>query len=103
MMISCGNGDASNVLPMRPDMTADLEHLLLQAAGDVIDLRTGDADIDVTSAGVTWGDDRTIPADEIVHALIAQPSLTTALTWRGIRLRGARISGALDLAGATLT
>jgi hypothetical protein len=71
-------------------------------AGRWVDLRTGDpANDDLGKAGA-WGPDRMIRA-EIISALLlgaaeVQPGRSPA-----VRLRGARVSGRLDMMGATLT
>ncbi|MCO5967533.1 translocation/assembly module TamB domain-containing protein [Actinoallomurus soli] len=69
--------------------------------GDWADLRTGDPALDDVTGGASWGPERTVDA-EVIRALLlgaagAEPGRHPAL-----RLRGARVTGRLDLMGASV-
>lgn len=80
------------------------ERLVWQAftRGTWVDLREGDPVADGLEAAPQWGPERVIRA-EVISALLlgardAEPGFAP-----GVRLRGARIAGRLDLMGATLS
>jgi hypothetical protein len=50
----------------------------------------------------TWGEGRTVRAAVLRHLLVEGPSLPWPVHAKGVRLRGTRISGHLDLEAATL-
>ncbi|TVZ06486.1 hypothetical protein EAS64_03440 [Trebonia kvetii] len=88
---------------MAPTDLSEPERLLWQAfpRGAWIDLRTGDPAGDDPQGGSRWGPERVIRA-EVIRALLlgageAEPGQVPA-----VRLRGARITGRLDLMGATV-
>jgi hypothetical protein len=94
----------------RRDLSSDLgsdlsaaEQLLWQAfpRGTWVDLRTGDPGEDDLAKADAWGQGRFIRAEVIAVLLLgaaaAEPGYRSAL-----RLRGARITGRLDLMGATV-
>src|SRR5215471_15614676 len=75
----------------------------LQAAfprGAWLDLRAGVADLDESAGGQSWGPKRTVRAEVITGLLLgafeAAPGYFPA-----VRIRGAKITGRLDLMGAT--
>jgi hypothetical protein len=73
------------------------ERALWQAAptGALLDLRSGDVNDDDPAGNRAWGAERTLRADILHQLLVAQPST------RALVVRGARISGALNLAAQT--
>ncbi|GAA3815835.1 hypothetical protein GCM10022226_40740 [Sphaerisporangium flaviroseum] len=77
------------------------EELLRQACarGAWLDLRTGDADHDRLDNVHDWDERRTIRA-EVIQALLLGAVAAEEGCAAAIRLRGARISGRLDLMGA---
>ncbi len=79
------------------------ERLLWQAftRGAWVDLREGDPAADALEAAPQWGDERVIRA-EVISALLLGARDTEPGYLPGVRLRGARISGRLDLTGADL-
>lgn len=78
------------------------EQVLRQAmtTGKGVDLRTGKAEADDPARGATWEHRRMVPA-ELLAALVTQPGEGQSRP-RALRLARARITGALDLAGAEL-
>jgi hypothetical protein len=66
-----------------------------------LDLRTPSAEGTNASHGSSWPKERTVEAD-FLEEVLAGRSEGVALHPRGIRLRGARISGALDLQGVDI-
>jgi hypothetical protein len=76
------------------------EQALLRAVetGKLVDLRTGDADVDNPASGLTWGHERTVPS-ELLYTLLAAGHDPTP---RAVVLRGALISGGLNLEAAKL-
>jgi hypothetical protein len=79
------------------------EHLLWQAFphGTWVDLRAGDPVADDLGSALGWGPGRVIRA-EVVRALLLAASEVEPGYVPGVRLRGARITGRLDLMGASL-
>ena len=57
--------------------------------------------IDVND-GASWGPERTVRAEKL-SALLTGEVAGLTVHWRGVRVRGARITGALDLTNAVLT
>ncbi len=76
----------------------EAEQALSRAAvtGELVDLRVGSRDGDDPCTGDAWGPERTVRAD-VLYAL-----LTAESTTRAVVLRGARISGAVNLESARL-
>ncbi|WP_285778622.1 hypothetical protein [Microtetraspora sp. NBRC 13810] len=80
------------------------EHSVWEAypTGEWVDLRTGDRERDDPAGGGAWGPERTVRAEVLVALLLgmapAEPGHTP-----GLRLAGARITGALDLSDAEIT
>lgn len=70
-------------------------------AGGWVDLRVGDPAIDDPREAGGWGPDRFVRA-EVLRALLLGARSPEAGSAPAIRLRGARISGRLDLMGATV-
>jgi uncharacterized protein YjbI with pentapeptide repeats len=77
---------------------SECERALWRAAGagEPVDLSTSSARHDDPSGGAGWGPERTVRADLLYELLLSEP------TPRAIVLRGARISGSLNLEAATL-
>ncbi|WP_445524103.1 oxidoreductase [Streptomyces cyslabdanicus] len=69
--------------------------------GSVYDLRSGDAAVDDPHGGHPWGPERTVRARVVCWLLLDGPP---ALAGRvsSLKLRGLRITGALDLAGGAV-
>jgi hypothetical protein len=84
------------------DLT-DTERKVWQAAvtGTLVDLRVGDSDIDSPERYTEWGTERTVRAEVIVDLLLGDGE-AAAVTVRGVRLQGARITGDLNLEATTL-
>ena len=80
------------------------ERLLWQAFphGTWVDLRIGDAAADDVGIAPGWGTGRVVRA-EVIKALLLGAGKAEPGHAPGVRLRGARISGRLDLMGATVT
>jgi len=78
------------------------ERLLWQAFphGTWVDLRAGDAAADDLGAATCWGPGRIIRAD-VIRALLLGAAEVEPGYAPGVRVRGARITGRLDLMGAT--
>src|SRR5215211_5746209 len=66
-------------------------------AGESLDLRSGDADLDDPARGAEWGRERTVRAGVLYQLLVRD-----ARKSRAVVLHGARISGGLNLEAATL-
>lgn len=79
------------------------ERLLWQAfaRGTWVDLREGDPAADALGAAPRWGEERVIRA-EVISALLLGARDTEPGYLPAVRLRGARVSGRLDLTGADL-
>lgn len=70
--------------------------------GSWVDLRAGDLTADDPAAARDWGSDRIIRAEVIRELLLGAAEAESG--WApAVRLRGARISGRLDLMGASVT
>jgi hypothetical protein len=80
-----------------------VERKLLPAAtiGMLVDLHVGDAELDNPVQGGAWGTTRTVRA-EVLADLLTGTRYTGAGRPRALKLGGARITGSLDLEGATL-
>lgn len=85
------------------DDVSDPERLLWDAfrRGAWVDLRADDSSADDLERAGLWRASRTIRA-EVIAALLLGAGAVEPGQVPGIRLRGARISGRLDLAGSTL-
>ena len=66
-------------------------------AGELVDLRAGDAEVDDPASGAEWGRERTVGSDLLYELLTKREPMP-----RAVVLRGARISGGLNLEAATL-
>src|SRR5260221_14042915 len=79
------------------DLT-DTETKVWQAAatGALVDLRVGDRKLDSPERWAEWGTGRTVRAEVIADLLIGDGEAATTAV-RGVRVRGARIVGDLDL------
>lgn len=78
------------------------ERLLWQAfpSGSWVDLREGDPVADDVGGAMRWGPDRLVRA-EVIRALLLGAGEVQPGYAPGVRLRGARITGRLDLMGGT--
>jgi hypothetical protein len=87
---------------IRSDLT-DTETKVWQAAatGTLVDLRVGDPKRDSPEKWREWGEERTVRAEVIADLLLGGGEVGTASV-RGVRLQGARITGALNLEATTL-
>ena len=66
-------------------------------AGELVDLRAGDAEVDDPASGAEWGRERTVGSDLLYELLTRREPMP-----RAVVLRGAKISGGLNLEAATL-
>jgi hypothetical protein len=79
-----------------PDLTP-AEQRVLDASGSLVNLREGNLDVDDPARGRHGGNERTVQAS-FLHDLLVQTREPGASEGIGaLRLRGARIIGALDL------
>jgi hypothetical protein len=80
------------------------ERRVSQAAsvGALTDLRVGTPDFDSPATGASWGAERTVRADLLVDLLtgVHQPDRVARV--RAVKLRGARITGTLNLEAITV-
>jgi hypothetical protein len=79
------------------------EQRILRAAGGLVDLRSGRPGADDPAQGGAWGAGRTVRAGFLREVLAAAREPYGAPGVRTLRLRGARITGVLDLEGMDLT
>jgi hypothetical protein len=89
-------------VPTAGDDLTEPEQRLCEAinTGDLVDLRTGPPTRDVSATGYRWGAKRRIRA-QVVYDLLTG-SHPSGLRPRALRLRGARITGILDLEAMTV-
>ena len=75
------------------------EHALSQRAtrGEVVDASTGNPRVDSVFRGPPWGSDRIVRAEFLAHLL------TGGGIERTLKMRGVRITGAVNLEGRALT
>jgi hypothetical protein len=95
---------AGNPGPDADDELSVPERDLVHAAitGTLLDLRSGDPELDDPARGAGWDASRTIRAALLAQLLTRdQPGADTPC--RAVKLRGARITGQLDLEAAALT
>ena len=71
------------------------------ATGAVVDLRVGNPELDAPEKWAEWGTERTVRAEVIADLLLGDGEAATTAV-RGVRVRGARIVGDLDLKATTL-
>lgn len=92
------------MVSMLPEALSESEHLVTAAfqRGTWVDLRSGDPDEDSVERGDQWPEPREIRA-EVIAALLLGATPAQAGYAAGIRIRGARVVGRLDLMGATVT
>jgi hypothetical protein len=67
------------------------------AAGEPVDLRSGDSELDDPAGGAEWGPERTVRAEHVYELLVGDAELS-----RAVVVRGARISGGLNLEATTI-
>ncbi|MGW0392381.1 oxidoreductase [Streptomyces sp. NPDC003042] len=86
-----------------PADLSDAEHRMWQAfrAGGVCDLRTHAPDQDDPHTDRAWGPERTVRAEVVALLLLAGPPPVPGRVGC-LKLRGARITGRLDLSGGTV-
>ncbi|RSS64012.1 oxidoreductase [Streptomyces sp. WAC07061] len=89
---------------VRPDGLTGAERLMWEAfrAGTVCDLGARDAGLDDPHSGRVWGPERRVRAEVVAHLLLAGPAPLPGRVGR-LKLRGAQITGLLDLSGAAVT
>ena len=80
---------------------AELKLIAAAENGTIADYRVGDEAADAAAGGAGWGEARALRA-EIIYALCVGTRTDWPVHAKGVRARGARITGALDLEGATL-
>ncbi|MEU8778839.1 oxidoreductase [Streptomyces sp. NPDC048606] len=87
----------------RPGDLTDPEHRLWQAfrTGGVCDLGAHVAGLDDPHAGPQWGPERTVRAEVVALLLLAGPTPVPGRV-ASLKLRGARITGQLNLSGGTV-
>ena len=90
------------VVPGNENMT-DVERMLLGAAftADVVNLQVGDAEEDDPANGANWGSARTVRAGFLAE-LVTGERTPDGRSIRGLKLRGARIIGRLDLEASAI-
>ena len=92
------------ILPdqLKKDLTP-AERRLLEciASGEEADFSASDENQNDPTQGAAWGPERTIRA-ALLHWLCTNQQAAACIPPKGIRIRGARIEGPLDLEGATL-
>jgi hypothetical protein len=71
------------------------------ATGALVDLRTGTPELDDPTKGATWNAARIVRAEVLVE-LLTDAREPKAARLRAVKLRGARITGMLDLEATTL-
>jgi hypothetical protein len=93
--VTSGGATAMTASQLDRDEPDTAEQRLRHAAatGTLVDLRTGERDDPAAGAG--WGAERTVHADALIDLLTGQRP-------RAVKLRGARVTGELDLEAAEL-
>lgn len=88
---------------MSLDQLTEAEKFVWQVfrSGDWADLRSGEPGADDVADGATWGPERTVDA-EVIRALLLGARGEEAGRHPALRLRGARVTGRLDLMGAAV-
>ncbi|MFJ8628470.1 oxidoreductase [Kitasatospora sp. NPDC093550] len=86
-----------------PEDWTDTEQALWEAyhQGDILDLRSGEADTDDPFGDAVWGGDRSVRAKALAHLLLVRPEPATGKV-ASLRMSGVRITGSLNLAGAAI-
>src|SRR5689334_11285659 len=81
----------------------ELERRLVEAArtGAMVDLCTGEPDVDAVSNALAWDANRVVRAEFVVGLLTGDDSSRDGPP-RAVKLRGARVTGHLDLEAAFL-
>ncbi|MCX5378881.1 oxidoreductase [Streptomyces sp. NBC_00091] len=87
----------------RPEDLTDAEQQMWETfrAGTVCDLGAHTADLDDPHAGRVWGPERRVRAEVVAHLLLAGPAPVPGRVGC-LKLRGAQITGRLDLSGGTV-
>lgn len=81
---------------------AELEVVEAAGLGTEVDLQAGDWDIDDPVMADAWGEERVVRAEILAELLMGRREPDSG-PLRAVKLRGARIDGALDLEAATLS
>lgn len=84
-------------MPTASDDLTPAERRLLEADGRLVDVRAGDPGADDPAHGHDWGDERTVRADFLCDLLLPVPATDSRGGIHALRLRGARITGAVNL------
>jgi hypothetical protein len=95
--------DTADVAPLARDELTEPEQQVVQAAGTgaLVNLRTRTARRDDPATGASWDATRTVRAKLLVGLLTGEHKPAEGRV-RAVKLRGARITGQLDLEGAEL-
>jgi hypothetical protein len=85
------------------DEHTDAERAILHAAktGELVDLRTRELNLDDATQGQTWDLTRAVRAEVLVELLTGRKDASNGRP-RAVKLRGARVTGTLDLEASTL-
>jgi hypothetical protein len=81
--------------------SAEKEVVNAAAEGDLADFTAGDKQADDPAQGAAWDDGRSVRA-EVIYALAVGTNPAWPVHAKGVRIRGAKIVGALDFEAATL-
>lgn len=76
--------------------SAERKLLAAVTSGTVVDLRAGDADLDNPANAANWDSTRNVRAEFLAELLTGEQTQDSSRL-RAVKLRGARITGALDL------
>ncbi len=71
------------------------------ATGTLVDFRSGDSELDSPERGAEWGMERTVRA-KVIADLLTGDGNAASMPVRGVRVRGARIIGELNLEATML-
>src|SRR3954447_14674416 len=99
-----GPGGGAMALLTRSDLTPTEQRLCEKAAeGQLLDLRSGEANKDNPAEGTRWGTDRCVRPQLLSQLLTGRGNLDQAFQAPvAVRLRGAKILVRLNLGGLTL-
>jgi hypothetical protein len=96
--------DTRNVTaPAEADLTEPEQQVVVAAGtGKLVDLRAHVAEQDDPASGASWDEGRTVRAEVLAELLVGARTPPGGKPLRVARLRGARITGQLDLEAATI-